>query len=299
MLKTGTGAPRPSSRFPRALVGVVLVIVAAVLFFSLRGERSPEPEGLRSSRGGPGAAPAQSAASRAPRASSEAARKQPARRPAARASAEAAEEAPQLMPGDVSDPALKAVLTARDDRSPAGTQTLIDNLGSSDSILVAEAAKALIARQATEAIAPLAAISLEKAAGSGLSVIDALGKLGGVAEGNEKSAAVDRLLSMLREEKRRDARESPGNLLQIYEALGETQDPKAAPALEAELLDANVPRAPKVVIVQALVEIGLASSKDAIGAALRTQASQQGDDPFEEEIRKELIAALEEALEAL
>ncbi len=104
---------------------------------------------------------------------------------------------------------------------------------------------------------------------------------------------------MLREEKRRQAPESPGNLLQIYEALGDTQDPKAAPALEAELLDASVPRAPKVVIVQALVDIGLASSKDALATARGEQSAQRGEDAFEEEIRQELVATLEEALEAL
>jgi hypothetical protein len=211
----------------------------------------------------------------------------------------AEEEPPPLQLEHASDPALKAVLAARDDRSAEGTATLIDNLTSRDEIVVAEAAKALVARQATEAIAPLAAIDLEEAAGSGLSVIEALGKLGGAADGDERGAAVDRLLEMLREEKRRGAPETPGNLLQIYEALGDTHDARAAPALEAELLDATVPRAPKVVIVQALAEIGLASSKDALRRALAEQSAQQAPDAFEEEIRQELVARIQDALQAL
>lgn len=284
----------------RALIGLGVVAALAVLFFALRGAE-PEPEPRRaqpSARASRKAAPAvtSTAAPRAPRA----AREKSALRPPPRASAKEPEvEAPPLRPGDVSDPALKSVLAARDDRSPEGTRTLIDNLTSQDDVVVAEATRALIARQATEAIAPLAAIRLEDAAGSGLSVIDALGKLGGVAEGDDRSSAVDRLLAMLREEKRRGARESPGNLLQIYEALGDTLDPRAAPALEAELLDASVPRAPKVVIVQALVDIGLASSKDAIRTALGEQSTQQGSDAFEEEIRQELVATLEDALDRL
>jgi len=289
-----------ASRFTGASIGLAVVLAFAALFFSLRGGKSePEPTGPR--RSAPGSRQARSthvptAAPHAPHV----AREESARGPPARARAKTVEaKAPALKPGDVSDPALKTVLAARDDRSSSGTQALIDNLTSSDEIVVAEATKALVARQATEAIAPLVGISLEKAAGSGLSVIDALGKLGGAAEGEEKSAAVDRLLQLLREEKRRRAPETPGNLLQIYEALGDTRDPKAAPALEAELLDASVPRAPKVVIVRALIDIGLASSKDALGAARVAETAQQGSDAFEEEIRQELVATLEEALETL
>lgn len=292
MLRAGARAPRP------LLVGLGLGAVAVVLFFALRGDepetraaRRPVAEGREDV-----ASPAPTTAPRADRAGPD----EPARRPPPRASAPAAEEEPpELDPRDVSDPALKAVLAARDDPSAEATETLIDNVSSPDPVVVAEAARALIARQATAAIAPLARIRLEEAAGSGLSVIDALGKLGGAAEGDEKTAAVDRLLSMLREEKRRGARESPGNLLQIYEALGDTGDPRAAPALEAELLDPSVPRAPKVVIVQALVEIGLPSSKEALGAAHAEQSAQRASDAFEEEIRQELVAKIEEALQAL
>ncbi len=309
MLRAGGRAPRPlrppgsPSRFAVVGIGIAVVLGFTLLFFSLRGG-NPEPAAPRGSTRGS----RETREERMPvparpprRSSSESGREESARRPSASAVAAKAAlgEPPELKPGDVSDPALKNVLSARDDRSPSGTDTLIDGLGSSDEIVVAEAAKALVAREATGAIAPLAAISLEKAAGSGLSVIDALGKLGGVAEGDEKNAAVERLLKMLREEKLRRAPESPGNLLQIYEALGDTRDPKAAPALEGELLDASVPRAPKVVIVHALVDVGLASSKDALGAARADQAAQQGSDAFEEEIRRELVATLGEALEAL
>ncbi len=291
-------ASASTSRYGGALIGLAVVAIFTVAFFALRGKPAP---GVAA----PPSSAAESAQQRptdlASHAETEVPTTRPARKKSAlRASASVREvEAPALSPEQVSDPALKAVLSARADGSAKGTKTLIDNLTSPDEIVVAEAAKALVARKATEAIAPLAKISLEKSAGSGLSVIDALGKLGGAAEGDQKSAAVDRLLQMLREEKRRRARESPGNLLQIYEALGDTRDPKAAPALEAELLDANVPRAPKVVIVQGLVDIGLSSSKAALETAGAEQSAQKGDDAFEEEIRQELVATIEQALEVL
>lgn len=287
--------------WPGALIGLGALAILALMFLAARG---PEPQRRAT---GPSARASRedrpttvkTDEERTPPAGAQASDGRPSARARAMRAAPGEPETAPLQPGDVSDPALKRVLLARDDRSPQGTRTLIENLGSSDAVLVAEATRALIAREATEAIAPLAAIRLEDAAGSGLSVIDALGKLGGVAEGDEKSTAVDRLLEMLREEKRRDARESPANLLQIYEALGDTRDPRAAPALEAELLDPTVPRAPKVVIVNALVEIGLPSSKDALRTEHGAQSAQRAHDAFEEEIRQELVAALQEALEAL
>ncbi len=294
------GTPVAKSRVTGARIGLGILVVLAALFFALRGADSePAPRGSQPSARGGRERPSTLAQGDVPRGPRVTARESD-RSPRARVSAGVADaKPPQLQPDAVSDPALKMVLAARDDRSDEGTRTLTDNLTSRDPIVVAEAARALVARQATEAITQLAAIRLDEAAGSGLSVIAALGKLGAVANEDEKSTAVDRLLSMLRTEKRRDARESPGNLLQIYEALGDTRDPGAAPALEAELLDATVPRAPKVVIVHALLEIGMPSSKDALRAAHGEQSAQRGSDAFEEEIRQELVAALEEALETL
>lgn len=204
-----------------------------------------------------------------------------------------------LSSAQASDPAVQAVLAARLDDSPRGTKTLIANLTSKDDVVVAEAAGGLIARGATEAIEPLAKIDLPTAAGSGLSIIDALGKLSGLADADERKVAVDRLIEMLAEEKRRGAPESPGNLLQIYEALGETHDPRAATALEAELVDPTVPRAPKVVIVQSLVKLAEPSSHAVLETALATERAAKESDAFEEEIRLELVGAIEEALKVI
>jgi hypothetical protein len=298
MLTAGARPPEP--RHTGVLVGVAAVVICTVLFFVLRGGKPDAPPKTAPSLFvAPSATADERDLTRHAETEVPSAPRPKPKKQMLRPSAAAPDEAPPMDPKDVSDPALKAVLLARADESAKGTKTLIDNLTSADEVLVAEAAKALIARKATEAIGPLAKISLEKAAGSGLSVIDALGKLGGAAEGGEKSAAVDRLLQMLREEKRRRARETPGNLLQIYEALGDTRDPQAVPALEAELLDPNVPRAAKVVVVQALVDIGLASSKAALGTEYAVQAAQKGADDFEEEIRQELVLTIEQALEAL
>lgn len=216
------------------------------------------------------------------------------------------DEAPRVDPGadappprEADDPAVVAVLAAASDTSASGTRSLIASLTSTDEIVVAEAANALVEREATEAIVPLSKIELETAAGSGLSIIDALGRLAAVAGEDDKAVAVDRLLEMLAQEKARGARESAANLLQIYEALGLTKDPKAAAPLEAELLDPTVPRAAKVLIVGALVAIGQKSSRAALESAYAEQSAARGADSFEEEIRAELVGVIAKALEGL
>ena len=75
------------------------------------------------------------------------------------------------------------------------------------------------------------------------------------ADPRRRLPAVDRLLALLAAEKQRGAQESLGNMIQIYEALGDTGDARAIAPLERELLDASVPTAPKVVIVQSLVAL--------------------------------------------
>lgn len=201
-------------------------------------------------------------------------------------------------PTDEPDP-LRELHAAKADGSDAGTDGLIAELTSKDEVAVAEAGVELIRRKATRAIPALARIELDAAAGSGLSIIDTLGRLGGQADGDLRTMAVDRLIELLAEEKRRGAPESEANLLQIYEALGRTRDPRAAPPLEAELLDASVGRAPKVVIVQSILWIGEERSLVALEEARRQQDALAPADAFDGELRTELLGAIDEAIQLL
>ncbi|NUO53835.1 MAG: hypothetical protein HOV80_33745 [Polyangiaceae bacterium] len=277
--------------------GALLLLIVVVLWSSSSSKKAP-PAGTPTQDRSAAAPPAEREADVGP--TGKKAAPAASDKPSKQDQAPPADERPERpAPPNPDDPAVAAVIAAARDDSPKGTQTLIASLKSSDEVVVAEAASALVDRRATEAIKPLSEISLQTAAGSGLSIIDALGRLGAVAGEDDKSVAVDRLLAMLAEEKARGARESPGNLLQIYEALGQTKDPKAAPALEAELLDESVPRAPKVVIVGAIVAIGQASSRDALEKAHAEQSAGRGADDFEEEIRVELVGVIAKALEVL
>jgi hypothetical protein len=195
--------------------------------------------------------------------------------------------------------------TARTAEAPStdspdrGVEALMAALAVSDQVMIAEATEALIARRATSAIDAIARVDVRAAGGGGASIVHALGRLGAMAGGEGRATAVERLLVLLVEEKRRGAPESPGNLLQIYEALGDTRDPRAAGPLEAELSDPDVGRAPKVLLVHALMQIGDDGSRPALMRLRDQQLSLEHTDPFEEELRAELLSAIDLALDEL
>lgn len=210
---------------------------------------------------------------------------------------------PASVPSDL-DPnvaraAVREVSLAKADLTEEGTLALVENLKSDDMVVVAEAADALVARRATSAIGALSAMDIHATDGIAPSVIHALGRLGKLADGDERRSAVDRLLALLDEEKRRDARDSTSNLLHIYEALGATGDSRAAPALERELEDVRVGIAPKVVVVQALARIGEPSTRPVIVRARSGIAATAGNDAYEAALRQDLLNAMATALTTL
>jgi hypothetical protein len=100
------------------------------------------------------------------------------------------------------------------------------------------------------------------------------------------------LLDLLRNEKLHPAPERAGDLVQIYEALGATRDPRAAAALERELLDPAVGKAPKVAAVEALAAIGAPSSVEALSALRDHLEVTLETDPYEQELRRDLLDAI-------
>lgn len=178
-------------------------------------------------------------------------------------------------------------------------ESLLARLSSSEDHLVIDAADGLRARKAVVAIPKLVAIDIVARPDPARMVIDALGQLAGLASGADRATAVDRLLSWLEQEKKRASPDAPGNVLQIYEALGKTQDPRAAQALERELGDPSVPLAALTVVTDSLVELAQPSSKGPLSAARARVADLSLEDSLEREIRGELLAKIDAAITAL
>lgn len=176
---------------------------------------------------------------------------------------------------------------------------LMDRLSSPDQTLVLDAADGLRARKATFAIPKLAAIDIVQNADAARTVIEAMGVLAGLATGPDHGTAVDRLLALLVQEKARDRRDAPGNVLQIYEALGDTADRRAADALEKELADDTVPLSALTVITASLVKLAQPSSKSALESAKTRVGNLSPDDDFQREVQQEVVQKMAAAIESL
>jgi HEAT repeat protein len=185
------------------------------------------------------------------------------------------------------------------DAGARATDALIAALDSKDDFVVLEAAGELAKRDAPRALPALVAIDIEGRPHAAPSVIDALGRLGGRADATARRSATRRLLALLAQERGRGAPESAGNVLVIYEALGRTLDPNAAPALEAELLDPNVTWAAKTVIVEALTRLRQSSSKATLHELLDDVAARPATDALEAETQRELSVAAANALRVI
>lgn len=193
--------------------------------------------------------------------------------------------------------ATDGVPTVEDVLSPdVPNAVLLAALDADDPIVVAESANVLVGRGVISAIPALVEQNVIGRPKAAPSIIYAMGKLGGVADAEQRDAVVDRLVALMHEEKRRNAQESQGNLLQIYEALGDTGSPRAIAPLEGELLDVSVKTAPKVAVVHALVALQATQSRgvlEQLAAQLAPSALETG---FEAELRRDLLAAIREAL---
>jgi len=187
---------------------------------------------------------------------------------------------------------------AQADPSANGTAALVASLDAADRIVASEAADGLVARGAVTAIPALRAIDVGARPDIAPGIIDALGRLGAMADGELRTDAVTRLLELLDAEKHRRAPESAGNLVMIYEALGQTRDVRAAPRLEVELADQTLGKAPKVVVVQALAAIGAPSSHAAIERLREQLVGTTEVDAHQVELRRDLLAVIDAALAA-
>lgn len=191
------------------------------------------------------------------------------------------------------------VMAAQHSNDPGAVDTMIEGLGSTDAVVVAESANGLVGRGALSALPVLEEMDIASRPWAAPSAIYAMGALAAKASPDQRAETVDRLLALLASEKQRAATDALANLLQIYQALGQSGDARAIGPLVAELTDASVATAPKVVVVQALVALNARDSKPALEKLRDQLAPQAVGSDFEAELRRDLIAAISDALERL
>ena len=199
-------------------------------------------------------------------------------------------------PTETASPSVEEILQAQGSVEPGTVDVLIAGLASKDAVAVAESANGLVGRGALSALPALVDFDVVGRPWAAPSVIYAMGRLAAKATPEERSPVVDRLLALLESEKRRPSPEALANLLHIYEALGQTGDARAIAPLERELVDSSVATAPKVVVVQALVALGARQSRPTLERVRDELLPTATGDDFEAAVRRDLIAAIREAL---
>jgi hypothetical protein len=207
--------------------------------------------------------------------------------------------APQPKPDPVASteaPSIDEVLEAQGSTAPGTTDVLVAGLTSTDAVVVAESANGLVARGALSALPALVELDIVARPWAAPSAIYAMGHIAAKADPEDRTNTVDHLLALLASEKRRPSPEALANLLHIYEALGHTGDPRAIAPLEAELVDRSVATAPKVIVVQALVALAARQSKPTLERVANELAPTATGDDFEAAVRRDLLAAIREAL---
>ncbi len=263
------------------LAGVSIVLLGAVAVWRL----SPETKSneARSSESAPAMTPDES----------------PPLEPKLPALPSPARMAPAVASNDDTTPAPPPPPREAGPRAPRTTDELVDLIGSKDDFVVVDALDDLVEKKETRALSKLTTFDIKNRPHAAPTVIDALGRLGGIADANGRRSATDRLLALLAQEKTRNEPESAGNVLTIYSALGRTQDPRAAAPLEQELLDPNVRLAAKTVIIESLVQLKQPTSSAALRTLEQQLATVTPADKMEEDILRELLSAIKRALPVL
>jgi hypothetical protein len=267
-----------------AAIGVVIGACALLLRSSPKPARGPSTTTEPIDRG-PLQAPSPSTAAAVPSAAL------PAK------SARVAEPAP-LRDVEASRDVLLAVRDAIHDPTDASTAVLVEALDSEDSVAKLEAIDELARRRHVPALKRLLAFDPADDPFVGPTALLAMGALARDADASSRESAVDRLVKLLEAEKERRGADSAGNVLVIFEALGKVQIPRAARALERELVDPGHGTASKVAIVDALEACGQASSLDVL-ASFRETVRVSAADPFERALEADLVTAVDRTLASL
>lgn len=197
-----------------------------------------------------------------------------------------------------------APTTAEDDlAAPAAPEagdaagsSFAEAMASSDPFERRDAIEKAIARKDVSALPAIMAVDLTQNGYVAASAIDAVGKLGALAEPAARSEAVKTLDRWLRQESKRNAQEALGNASIAVDALAETKSAEAVAPLVSALDAATLPLHIETRIVESLDALGAKSAAPSVARfAARVSALKPADD-FEAALATEALAAANAAL---
>lgn len=171
-----------------------------------------------------------------------------------------------------------------------------DAMHSADPFVQREAIEASLARKDVGALPAIEALDLTKNGYVAAAAIDAVGKLGAMAPEPARREAVRTLDRWLKQESKRKANDSIGNVSIAVDALSDTRSSDAIAPLVEALDSATQPIHIETKIVAALVSLDARTAAPSVERfAARVRARESHDD-LERELAKEALSAAETAL---
>lgn len=153
------------------------------------------------------------------------------------------------------------------------------------------AVEAAVSATAVETLDELQKFDLARDPETAPTVIHAVALLGASAEGKRRDEAAGTLTRWLREERRREGPDVPGNVSNLVEALGDVGGRDAVDALGAALDRADLPLHVETLAVTKLGELGDAHARGPVERFAKRVAALPPAEGIDEELRVEAIAA--------
>lgn len=185
-------------------------------------------------------------------------------------------------------------------RRPAPPSSLADALATGTDFEKIAAIDAAVNAGDRSALGTLEAVDLKDQPGAAPKIIHGLSALAAKSSSSDRKRAADTLSTWLKSETSREGRDAQGNVVNLVEALGEVGDPGSVDALADALDERRLGLPVETLAVQQLETLGDRRAESSVARFMdRLQGMAPSEDAFDEQLRREAIAAAQAFLRIL
>lgn len=183
--------------------------------------------------------------------------------------------------------------------APTTATSLADALATGTDFEKIAAIDAAVDAGDRSALEVLGAVDLKEQPGVAPKIIHGLAALASKSSPRDRAKATGTLATWLKDETSRRGRDAEGNVVNLVEALGEAGDPGSVDALTDALDERRLGLPVETLAVQQLGSLGDRRAEGSVARLMaRLQAMSPSEDAFDEQLRREAIAAAQTFLEA-